>query len=90
VLAAAGGTLGAGLACAAIAALARFGPSDVPRLRMIQVDGQVLVYTAAATLASALVFGLALDARRESAQRPRSAAPTRRQSTSERSFEKET
>jgi hypothetical protein len=59
VLAAAGGTLGAGLACAAIAALARFGPSDVPRLRMIQVDGQVLVYTAAATLASALVFGLA-------------------------------
>ena len=59
VLASAGGTLGVGLAYLAIAALARFGPSDIPRLPMIDVNAQVLIYTVAATLFSALLFGLA-------------------------------
>src|SRR5207249_12088670 len=59
VLASAGGTLGVGLAYLAIAALARFGPSDIPRLPMIALNAQVLIYTVAATAFSALLFGLA-------------------------------
>lgn len=63
VLAAAGGTIGVALAFTAIAALARFGPSDIPRLQMIAVDATVLFYSVAATLVSALLFGLAPAAR---------------------------
>ena len=59
VLAIVGGTIGIGLAYVAIAALARFGPSDMPRLQMIAVNAQVLFYAVAATLFSALLFGLA-------------------------------
>ena len=59
VLAGAGGMAGAALAYAAVAALARFGPADLPRLQMITVDGRVLLFTAAATLGSAVLFGLA-------------------------------
>jgi predicted permease len=59
VLASAGGAIGVGLAYGAIAALVRFGPADMPRLQMIAVDGQVLSYTMAATLVSALLFGCA-------------------------------
>jgi len=59
VLATVGGTIGVGLAYIAIAALARFGPSDMPRLQMIEVNAQVLFYAVAATLVSAVLFGLA-------------------------------
>jgi predicted permease len=59
VLAASGAALGVGLAYLAVAALARFGPADLPRLQMIEVNGQVLIYTLAATIFSALLFGLA-------------------------------
>jgi predicted permease len=59
VLAAAGGVMGAGLAYVAVAALARLGPADLPRLQMIEVNGRVLLFTLAATLFSALLFGLA-------------------------------
>jgi predicted permease len=59
VLAAAGGAMGVGFAYLAISALARFGPADIPRLQMIAIDGRVLMYTVAATLLSALAFGLA-------------------------------
>jgi putative ABC transport system permease protein len=59
VLAIAGGTLGIGLAYVAVAALGRFGPADMPRLHMIAVNTQVLLYTAGATVFSALLFGLA-------------------------------
>src|SRR5207247_11332791 len=59
VLASGGGRLGVGFAYMAIAALARFGPSDMPRLQMINMNAQVLIYTVAATLFSALLFGLA-------------------------------
>ena len=58
VVAAAGGSMGVGLAYLAVAALGRFGPADLPRLQMIEVDGQVLLFTLAATLFSALLFGL--------------------------------
>ncbi|MEO5897137.1 MAG: ABC transporter permease [Vicinamibacterales bacterium] len=58
VLACAGGTAGVSIAYAAIAALARYGPADTPRLQAITVDSGVLLYTAAATMLSALLFGL--------------------------------
>ena len=59
VLSGAGGAIGVGLAYGAIAALARFGPADLPRLQAIGVDGQVLSYAVGATLFSALLFGCA-------------------------------
>jgi predicted permease len=59
VLAIAGAVFGMALAYAAIAALARFGPADMPRLEMIRINGQVLSYTLIATVVSALGFGLA-------------------------------
>jgi len=59
VLASVGGAGGIALAYAAVAALARFGPSDMPRLQSIAVDAQVLLYAVIMTLGSALVFGLA-------------------------------
>jgi predicted permease len=58
VLAIGGGLLGVGLAYLAVEALAAFGPSDIPRLQMIAVNGDVLAYALAATIASALLFGL--------------------------------
>jgi putative ABC transport system permease protein len=59
VLASAGGAAGIAIAYGATKALARFGPADMPRLEMITVDAQVLATTVAATLASALLVGLA-------------------------------
>ena len=58
VLALAGGAAGIALAYAAVAALARFGPLDTPRLQNVAVDREVLMYAAGASLLSALVFGL--------------------------------
>ncbi len=58
VLAITGGSVGIALAYVAIAALARFGPSDIPRLQMIGVNGEVLGYALVATMASAVLFGL--------------------------------
>jgi predicted permease len=59
VLATIGGTIGVALAYLAVAAVARFGPADMPRLQMIAVNGRVLAYTTTATLISALFFGFA-------------------------------
>jgi len=59
VLATAGGAIGIAIAYAAVKALARFGPEDMPRLQMIQVDAGVLLTTIGATLASALLVGMA-------------------------------
>jgi putative ABC transport system permease protein len=59
VLAMIGGAIGVALAYLAVAAVARFGPADMPRLQMIAVNGRVLACTAAATLTSALFFGFA-------------------------------
>jgi predicted permease len=58
VLAIAGGALGVGLAYAAVAAVRRFGPADMPRLSMIALEVPVLGLALAATVLSALVFGL--------------------------------
>jgi putative ABC transport system permease protein len=58
VLATAGGLLGVGLAYFALEALTRLNPSDLPRLQMIAIDRAVLWFAVAATLASALLFGL--------------------------------
>ena len=59
MLAAAGGVAGIGLAYGAIAALARFGPPDLPRLQAISVNGSVLGYAVAAIVICALAFGFA-------------------------------
>ncbi len=59
VLAIIGGAIGVGIAYLAVAAVARFGPADMPRLQMIAVNGRVLTYTTAATVMSAIFFGLA-------------------------------
>ena len=58
VLATAGGLLGIALAYLAVEALTRLNPSDLPRLQMIAIDREVLWFAVAATLASALLFGL--------------------------------
>lgn len=68
ILSLAGGVAGIVLAYGAVAALIRFGPSDMPRLQTIAVDGEVLLYAAAASLLSALVFGLAPALRLASAR----------------------
>lgn len=59
VLAVAGGAAGVALAYGGVAALARYGPADIPRLQMIAVDRDVLAYAVAASVSSALLFGLA-------------------------------
>jgi predicted permease len=59
VLALIGAGFGTALAYAAIEALSRFGPADMPRLASIAIDREVLLCALVASLVSALVFGLA-------------------------------
>ena len=59
VLALAAGALGLGLASFGIQALIAFGPPDIPRLDQAGVNAGVLVFTLAASLAAAVLFGLA-------------------------------
>jgi predicted permease len=59
VLAVTGGAIGIACAYGAVAALARFGPQDTPRLQSISVDAEVLLYALGTTMLSALLFGLA-------------------------------
>jgi predicted permease len=54
-----GGAIGYGLAIWGVATLRWLGPRDLPRLNEITVDGRVLAFTLLASLASALLFGLA-------------------------------
>jgi putative ABC transport system permease protein len=58
VLAAAGGVLGTTLAFGQLALLKRLLP-DTPRLAEAAIDGRVLAFAAAVSLASGLLFGLA-------------------------------
>ena len=58
VLCAAGAGAGLGLAYWAIAALVQLAPGNIPRLDQIRVDGTVLTFVAAVTMASAVVSGL--------------------------------
>jgi predicted permease len=57
VLGVAGGVLGVGVAWAGLRLLATFGPTALPRLHEVQLDTTVLVFTAAVSIASALLFG---------------------------------
>jgi putative ABC transport system permease protein len=59
ILAAAGGAAGLVFARAAIAVAIGMIPNAVPRLAETSIDGRVLAFTVAATVATALVFGFA-------------------------------
>ena len=59
VLAATGGALGLLLAWAGVRALVAGAPDEIPRLADVRVDAAVVAFTAAATLLTALLFGLA-------------------------------
>ncbi len=58
VLSAAGGALGLALAAAALQALIAFAPPGIPRLMEARIDPQVLLFTLAVSLFSAIVSGL--------------------------------
>ena len=58
LLSAAGAALGAALAAWAVAAVVTFGPSDVPRLHEVVIDGKVLAFTAALAAITGVLFGL--------------------------------
>lgn len=59
VLAGVGGGAGVLVAHWAVRGLAAFGPADVPRLAQARVDGPMLAFMLATTLAAGLLFGLA-------------------------------
>ena len=59
LLASIGGALGIVLARSGLKALLSLAPADMPRTIEISIDGRVLLFAMAATLASALLFGLA-------------------------------
>jgi putative ABC transport system permease protein len=59
LLAVAGGALGIGLASAGVRAVARLGPSDVPRLSEAALNPTVIVFAIGVTLVTGLLFGLA-------------------------------
>ncbi len=59
LLALGGGILGVAIARWALAAVVGMQPGDVPRLDEVALDGQVLLFVAAVTSATALLFGLA-------------------------------
>jgi putative ABC transport system permease protein len=54
-----GGALGVMLALWGVRVLRWLGPRDLPRLNEIDIDGNVLVFTLIASIASAAIFGLA-------------------------------
>jgi predicted permease len=59
LLAAGGGAVGLGLAAWLLGAAAALAPSGIPRLDEVSLDASVLLFTAAASLAAGLLFGLA-------------------------------
>jgi predicted permease len=59
LLAVLGGAAGLGVAQAAILVLRRLNPGNIPRLEAIHIDGTVLAFTFATSLATGLLFGLA-------------------------------
>jgi predicted permease len=58
VLSVAGGALGLGLAYGGLQLLIAIAPANSPRLTEISIDGRVLMFASAVSIASALVFGL--------------------------------
>jgi predicted permease len=59
ILAVFGGLLGLGLAYAALRVLVALAPQGLPRLHEIGVDGNVILFTLAVSLAAGLLFGSA-------------------------------
>jgi putative ABC transport system permease protein len=59
LLAIVGGLLGTLLAAGAMRAVVRLNPGNIPRLEEISLDGRVLAFTAAMTLLTGLLFGIA-------------------------------
>ncbi|HSG49613.1 MAG TPA: ABC transporter permease, partial [Longimicrobiales bacterium] len=59
MLAVLGGVAGVAVARVALSWLLSVAPTDLPRLEAVTLDGTVLAFTAAATLFSGLLFGLA-------------------------------
>ena len=59
LLAAAGGAVGAVLATWAVKAFVASQPSSVPRIDLLVVDGRVLLFSAAISILTGIVFGLA-------------------------------
>ncbi len=57
VLGAAGGLAGLGVGWAGIRTLLAMRPDSLPRLSTVEIDGYVLLFTAAASLLAAFVFG---------------------------------
>jgi predicted permease len=58
LLACLGGLLGLGLAEVGLRWLIAFGPSNLPRLQEISLDGRALAFTCALSLVAGLLFGL--------------------------------
>jgi len=58
LLAATGGALGAVLAFTLLKALVRLNPGDIPRFDEIAIDGRVLLFAVAISLATGIVFGI--------------------------------
>ena len=58
VLGSAGGALGLGLALAGMRLAVPYLPADLPRTSSIDLDWRVSIFTAAATLATSVLFGL--------------------------------
>jgi predicted permease len=63
LLALAGGALGVALAGTAIAVLRRLGPARLPRLDAVGIDPTILLFAAAVSIASGVLFGLFAVAR---------------------------
>jgi predicted permease len=59
LLAVAGGALGTLLAAGLVRAVVRLNPGNIPRLEEVSLDGRVLAFTAAVTLLTGVLFGLA-------------------------------
>jgi putative ABC transport system permease protein len=59
MLALLGGGLGIAAGYWAITALIRIGPSDIPRLASVSIDGHVLAFAVGVSLLTSLLFGLA-------------------------------
>ncbi len=59
LLAVAGGVLGVALAAVGLAFIRALGAQSVPRLSEVAINGEVLVFTFAASVASGVLFGLA-------------------------------
>ena len=59
VLALAGGVLGVGLAAAAVRLFVRLAPAGIPRAGETRIDGAVLLFALALSMAASLLFGMA-------------------------------